>query len=188
MRRFLSYRRRCFRSIFFVFFVKKNEERAFQGGVPNTRVMICRYNDCHNDHGVVMSGSCISYRTCVWPLYCGPLLLLFSTVSLQGKRHGVFAGGVSQTGCRSACCGARACFHDPIHHASGNRIGCWQNCPCGRSLPADVQSRPESVAVQAAKHVNNAAVSDDGGEIGRAQWLQAMACRIPSSVLMTRCS
>lgn len=31
---------------------------------------------------------------------------------------------------------------------------------------------------------NNAAVSDDGGEIGRAQWLQAMASRIPSSVHM----
>lgn len=31
---------------------------------------------------------------------------------------------------------------------------------------------------------NNAAVSDDGGEIGRAQWLQAMACRTPSSVHM----
>jgi len=29
---------------------------------------------------------------------------------------------------------------------------------------------------------NNAAVSDDGGEIGRAQWLQAMAARVPSSV------
>ena len=31
---------------------------------------------------------------------------------------------------------------------------------------------------------NNAAVSDDGGEIGRAQWLQAMAARVPSSVHM----
>ena len=31
---------------------------------------------------------------------------------------------------------------------------------------------------------NNAAVADDGGEIGRAQWLQAMACRVPSSVHM----
>lgn len=31
---------------------------------------------------------------------------------------------------------------------------------------------------------NNAAVSDDGGEIGRAQWLQALACGIPSSVHM----
>lgn len=31
---------------------------------------------------------------------------------------------------------------------------------------------------------NNAAVSDDGGEIGRAQWLQAMASRVPSSVHM----
>lgn len=31
---------------------------------------------------------------------------------------------------------------------------------------------------------NNAAVSDDGGEIGRAQWLQSMAARIPSSVHM----
>ncbi len=31
---------------------------------------------------------------------------------------------------------------------------------------------------------NNAAVSDDGGEIGRAQWLQAVACGIPSSVHM----
>ncbi|MDO6963301.1 cobyric acid synthase [Rhizobium alvei] len=31
---------------------------------------------------------------------------------------------------------------------------------------------------------NNAAVSDDGGEIGRAQWLQALACRTPSSVHM----
>lgn len=31
---------------------------------------------------------------------------------------------------------------------------------------------------------NNAAVSDDGGEIGRAQWLQAMACGVPSSVHM----
>lgn len=31
---------------------------------------------------------------------------------------------------------------------------------------------------------NNAAVSDDGGEIGRAQWLQALAARIPSSVHM----
>ncbi len=31
---------------------------------------------------------------------------------------------------------------------------------------------------------NNAAVSDDGGEIGRAQWLQAMAARGPSSVHM----
>lgn len=31
---------------------------------------------------------------------------------------------------------------------------------------------------------NNAAVSDDGGEIGRAQWLQAMASRTPSSVHM----
>jgi adenosylcobyric acid synthase len=31
---------------------------------------------------------------------------------------------------------------------------------------------------------NNAAVSDDGGEIGRAQWLQALASRVPSSVHM----
>jgi len=31
---------------------------------------------------------------------------------------------------------------------------------------------------------NNAAVSDDGGEIGRAQWLQAMAARVQSSVHM----
>jgi adenosylcobyric acid synthase len=31
---------------------------------------------------------------------------------------------------------------------------------------------------------NNAAVSDDGGEIGRAQWLQAMAAQVPSSVHM----
>ncbi|MBB4954608.1 adenosylcobyric acid synthase [Agrobacterium vitis] len=31
---------------------------------------------------------------------------------------------------------------------------------------------------------NNAAVSDDGGEIGRAQWLQALACATPSSVHM----
>ncbi len=31
---------------------------------------------------------------------------------------------------------------------------------------------------------NNAAVSDDGGEIGRAQWLQALACGEPSSVHM----
>jgi adenosylcobyric acid synthase len=31
---------------------------------------------------------------------------------------------------------------------------------------------------------NNAAVSADGGEIGRAQWLQSMAARVPSSVHM----
>ncbi|NML73596.1 cobyric acid synthase [Rhizobium sp. S-51] len=31
---------------------------------------------------------------------------------------------------------------------------------------------------------NNAAVADDGGEIGRAQWLQSLACRVPSSVHM----
>lgn len=31
---------------------------------------------------------------------------------------------------------------------------------------------------------NNAAVSDDGGEIGRAQWLQALAARTPSSIHM----
>ncbi|MBD9372650.1 cobyric acid synthase [Rhizobium sp. ARZ01] len=31
---------------------------------------------------------------------------------------------------------------------------------------------------------NNAAVSADGGEIGRAQWLQALAARVPSSVHM----
>ena len=31
---------------------------------------------------------------------------------------------------------------------------------------------------------NNAAVSDDGGEIGRAQWLQALAAGVPSSVHM----
>ncbi|QND53533.1 cobyric acid synthase [Phyllobacterium sp. 628] len=31
---------------------------------------------------------------------------------------------------------------------------------------------------------NNAAVSDDGGEIGRAQWLQAVACGVSSSVHM----
>ena len=31
---------------------------------------------------------------------------------------------------------------------------------------------------------NNAAVADDGGEIGRAQWLQAFACRIAPSVHM----
>ena len=31
---------------------------------------------------------------------------------------------------------------------------------------------------------NNAAVSDDGGEIGRAQWVQSLACRVPSSVHM----
>ncbi|MHC5233681.1 cobyric acid synthase [Brucella sp. LJL56] len=31
---------------------------------------------------------------------------------------------------------------------------------------------------------NNAAVSDGGGEIGRAQWLQAFACGVPSSVHM----
>jgi adenosylcobyric acid synthase len=31
---------------------------------------------------------------------------------------------------------------------------------------------------------NNAAVADDGGEIGRAQWLQALACRVPASVHM----
>jgi adenosylcobyric acid synthase len=31
---------------------------------------------------------------------------------------------------------------------------------------------------------NNAAVADDGGEIGRAQWLQAFACGVPPSVHM----
>ncbi|MCY6380060.1 cobyric acid synthase [Hoeflea prorocentri] len=31
---------------------------------------------------------------------------------------------------------------------------------------------------------NNAAVADDGGEIGRAQWLQALACRVEPSVHM----
>ena len=31
---------------------------------------------------------------------------------------------------------------------------------------------------------NNAAVADDGGEIGRAQWLQSMAARVPSSIHM----
>ncbi|MFB2551725.1 cobyric acid synthase [Ensifer soli] len=31
---------------------------------------------------------------------------------------------------------------------------------------------------------NNAAVADDGGEIGRAQWLQALAARVPASVHM----
>src|SRR6218665_1265005 len=31
---------------------------------------------------------------------------------------------------------------------------------------------------------NNAAVADDGGEIGRAQWLQSFAARGPSSVPM----
>lgn len=31
---------------------------------------------------------------------------------------------------------------------------------------------------------NNAAVADDGGEIGRAQWLQALACRVDSSIHM----
>ncbi|MFB2606410.1 cobyric acid synthase, partial [Rhizobium phaseoli] len=31
---------------------------------------------------------------------------------------------------------------------------------------------------------NNAAVADDGGEIGRAQWLQSLAARTPSSVHM----
>lgn len=31
---------------------------------------------------------------------------------------------------------------------------------------------------------NNAAVSDDGGEMGRAQWLQALACGVPPSVHM----
>ena len=31
---------------------------------------------------------------------------------------------------------------------------------------------------------NNAAVSEDGGEIGRAQWLQALACGVPSSFHM----
>jgi len=31
---------------------------------------------------------------------------------------------------------------------------------------------------------NNAAVADDGGEIGRAQWLQALACRTPPSIHM----
>ena len=31
---------------------------------------------------------------------------------------------------------------------------------------------------------NNAAVTADGGEIGRAQALQALACRVPSSVHM----
>ncbi|MEO0636725.1 MAG: cobyric acid synthase, partial [Pseudomonadota bacterium] len=31
---------------------------------------------------------------------------------------------------------------------------------------------------------NNAAVAEDGGEIGRAQWLQALAARVPTSVHM----
>ncbi len=31
---------------------------------------------------------------------------------------------------------------------------------------------------------NNAAVAEDGGEIGRAQWLQSLAARVPSSVHM----
>ena len=31
---------------------------------------------------------------------------------------------------------------------------------------------------------NNAAVAEDGGEIGRAQWLQALACGVPASVHM----
>jgi cobyric acid synthase CobQ len=31
---------------------------------------------------------------------------------------------------------------------------------------------------------NNAAVADDGGEIGRAQWLQALAARVPASIHM----
>ncbi|MEO1748547.1 MAG: AAA family ATPase, partial [Pseudomonadota bacterium] len=31
---------------------------------------------------------------------------------------------------------------------------------------------------------NNAAVAHDGGEIGRAQWLQALACGVPPSIHM----
>ncbi|MEM9999299.1 MAG: cobyric acid synthase [Pseudomonadota bacterium] len=31
---------------------------------------------------------------------------------------------------------------------------------------------------------NNAAVAEDGGEIGRAQWLQALACGVPASIHM----
>ena len=53
------------------------------------------------------------------------------------------------------------------------------------SLPRLRPAWPSRPPVQAAEHVEqNAAVTDDGGEIGRAQALQARACRVPPSVHM----
>ncbi|MBA8878574.1 adenosylcobyric acid synthase [Phyllobacterium myrsinacearum] len=51
-------------------------------------------------------------------------------------------------------------------------------CRLARNRGLDVRPfKPQNMS-------NNAAVSDDGGEIGRAQWLQAVACGVPSSVHM----
>ncbi len=51
-------------------------------------------------------------------------------------------------------------------------------CRVARNRGLDVRPfKPQNMS-------NNAAVSDDGGEIGRAQWLQALACGVPSSVHM----
>jgi adenosylcobyric acid synthase len=56
---------------------------------------------------------------------------------------------------------------------------CWWPGSAG-SPPIAVKVRP----FKPQNMSNNAAVADDGGEIGRAQWLQSMAARMPSSVHM----
>ncbi len=51
---------------------------------------------------------------------------------------------------------------------------------CRAALRRGYQVRPFKPQNMA----NNAAVADDGGEVGRAQWLQALACGVPVSVHM----
>ena len=66
----------------------------------------------------------------------------------------------------------------------GNRLGCRQDRPgCGLCRAAarrgiDVRPfKPQNMS-------NNAAVTAEGGEIGRGQWLQALACGVVPSVHM----
>jgi adenosylcobyric acid synthase len=57
---------------------------------------------------------------------------------------------------------------------------CWLRGFCRLAANKGLRVRP----FKPQNMSNNAAVADDGGEIGRAQWLQALACRVPASVHM----
>ena len=69
-------------------------------------------------------------------------------------------------------------------HVPGDGVGCRQVLDRCRAVPGAEQSWDAGAAVQAAEHVQQRGGYRDGGEIGRAQALQAMACRVAPTVDM----